>query len=335
MFKFPVLLGDIGGTNARFAVLSSPEEAAVSLPSTLTSLHASPVDAIRAALRGRDDSPPQSAFLAVAARVEGPAVRLTNAPWTIDAAAIGRHFNLAQVVLVNDYIPVAAALTAFGDGHRDLVRLGPDLPDRPGAKLVLGPGTGLGAAALLPFGERFALQPTEAAHTDFGPSDERQMALWRHVERIDGRVTAETLLSGPGLLRLYQACAAANGHGASCATPEAVTSAAIAATDAPAAEALRLFAHLLGRFAGDLALVFDATGGVFIGGGIAPTIIPYLNGGDFRAGFEDKAPYNDLMGRIPTWVIMQPVPALAGLSAIASAPDRFAFAKEVWPSTPP
>ena len=330
MFTYPVLLGDSGGTNARFALLPRPGEPAMPLPSTLTSLHRGPVEAIRGALHGHDGPPPRSAFIAVATRVDSPVVRLTNAPWTIDAAEIGSRFGLSRVVLVNDYVPVAASLTALRDGHRDLMRLGPDLPGDRGAMLVLGPGTGLGAAALLPFGERFVIQSTEAAHVDFGPSDEREMALWAKVERVGGRVTAETLLSGPGLLRLYRAFALTTGRSAVCATPEAVTSAAIAGTDELAADAVRLFARLLGRFAGDLALVFGTTGGVFVGGGIAPRLAEVLQAGHFRAGFEDKAPYADLMRRMPAWVIMQPVPAFTGLSAIAASPDRFLFTSETW-----
>jgi glucokinase len=97
-----------------------------------------------------------------------------------------------------------------------------------------------------------------------------------------------------------------------------------------AVDAVRLFARLLGRFAGDLALVFGTTGGVFVGGGIAPRLVDVLKAGHFRAGFEDKAPYADLMRQIPAWVIMQPVPAFAGLSAIASSPGRFRFTSQTW-----
>jgi glucokinase len=335
MVQFPVLLGDIGGTNARFAVLGGPHEPVLPLPSTLTARHRSPVEAIRSALDGQDVPSPRSAFIAVATRVDAPAVRLTNAPWLIDAGEIGRCFGLSRVALVNDYVPVAASLTALRDGHRDLARLGPDLADDGGAKLVIGPGTGLGAAALLPFGERFAIQSTEAAHVDFGPSDEGEAALWPSVERVGGRITAETILSGPGLLRLYHACARSRGRAAVCATPEAVAQAGLDGGDDLAGDVLRLFARLLGRFAGDLALIFGATGGVFIGGGIAPTIVTILEAGHFRAGFEDKSPYNNLMRSIPAHVIMQPVPAFAGLAAIASSPDRFLFAEETWASSPP
>lgn len=331
MFEFPVLLVDIGGTNARFAVVPGLDEPAVTLPSTLTALHAGPTEAMRAALAGWDGPRPRSAFLAVATRVDAPVVRLTNCPWVIDAADIGSRFQLSRVVLVNDYVPVVASLAALHGGQADLARLGPEVPRGGGAMLALGPGTGLGAGALLPFGDRLAIQSTEAGHMDFGPSTRSDMTLWSAIEHVGGRVTAETLLSGPGLLRLYQACAAAVGRAAPCSTPEDVTLAGIAGTDALAVEALRVFARLLGRFAGDLALVFDATGGIFIGGGIAPRMVDILRSGPFRAGFEDKAPYTDLMRRIPTYVLTQPVPAFSGLAEIVSRPDRFVFPKEIWP----
>jgi glucokinase len=329
MFQFPVLLGDVGGTNARFAVLPEPHARATLLRRTLTAAHAGPVEAIRTALQGQNCPTPRSALIAIATRVDGPVVRLTNAPWAVDAARIGADLGLSPVALVNDYVPVAASLATFRTFDDGLARLGHEIPVGSGAKLVLGPGTGLGAAALLPLGERFAVQPTEAAHVDFGPSDDVEMALWPRIERVGGRVTAETLLSGPGLMRLYRACALSNGHRATYSTSEEVTRAGLTG-DALAHKTLRLFARLLGRFAGDLALIFGATGGVFIGSGIAPTIADLLNSGDFRAGFEDKAPFASLMAGIATFVIMRPEPALAGLTAIASDPDRFLFERQTW-----
>jgi glucokinase len=143
-------------------------------------------------------------------------------------------------------------------------------------------------------------------------------------------VTAETLLSGPGLLRLYRACSRLNGDAAVCTTSEAVTLAGLAGSDRPAAEALRLFARSLGRFAGDLTLIFAATGGVFIGSGIAPTITSFLDTADFRASFEDKAPFRASLNRIPTFVIMHPEPAMVGLSALACDPHRFIFEQQTW-----
>jgi glucokinase len=329
MFEYPVLLGDVGGTNARFAVLPGPKAGSILLPRTLTSAHAGPIAAVRSVLREQDCPQPRSALIAVATRVDDCVVRLTNAAWTIDAGRIGADLGLSSVVLVNDYVPVAASLATFPAQSHELARLGPEVPVGAGAKLVLGPGTGLGAAALLPLDGRLAIQSTEAAHVDFGPSDEAETALWCRVERVGGRITAETLLSGPGLLRLYRARALLDGHAATCSSPEEVTEAGLAGEEL-ALGTLRLFARLLGRFAGDLALIFGATGGVFIGSGIAPAMADFLNGGDFRAGFEDKAPFADLLARIATFVIMRPEPALAGLSAIASDVDRFIFEKQTW-----
>ena len=330
MFEFPVLLGDIGGTNARFAVLPSPHAPAILLSKTVLAIHADPAQAIRAALNGQTCPRPRSALLAVATRVDGSVLRLTNGPWIIDAGRIGADLGLSSVVLVNDYVPMAASLGTLRALEDELARIGPEVPLGPGAKLVLGPGTGFGAAALLPMGERLAVQSMEAAHVDFGPSDDLEMALWPKIERVGGRMTAETLLSGPGLLRLYRALAISNGHPVTRSSSEEVTQAGLAGADEWALATLRLFARLLGRFAGDLALIFGATGGVFIGSGIAPTLADLLNAGDFRAGFEDKAPFASLMAGIATFVIMRPEPALAGLSAIASDPGRFIFEKQTW-----
>jgi glucokinase len=330
MFEFPVLLGDIGGTNARFAVLPSPHATEIRLPRTLTAHHASPTEAIRSVLQAQSCPEPRSALFAVATRVDDSLVRLTNGPWVIDAARIGADLGLSRVDLVNDYVPMAVSLPALEADRADLARIGPELPVGAGPKLVLGPGTGLGTAALLPLGGRLAVQPLEAAHVDFGPSSEAEMALWPGIERVGGRITAETILSGPGLLRLYRAYAHLHGCAAVLSGPEAVTQAALAGADSVSVETLRLFARLLGRFAGDLALMFGATGGVFIGSGIAPTIVPFLDSADFRRSFEDKPPFDALLSGIPSFVIMQPEPALVGLSRIASDPRGFILESHGW-----
>jgi glucokinase len=332
MFQFPVLLGDIGGTNARFAVLPSPHAPVISLPRTLTALHATPSEAMTAVLQGQTCPEPRSALVAVATRVDDSVVRLTNAPWVIDAARICADLGLSRVVLVNDYVPMAVSLSALQPDRADLARIGPELPMSTGVKLVLGPGTGLGAAALLSVGSRLAVQPMEAAHVDFGPSNEAEMALWPGIERVGGRITAETVLSGPGLLRLYRACAHLRGRAAVLSSPEAVTRAALTGADGLATETLRLFVRLLGRFAGDLALIFGATGGLFLGSGIAPTIIPFLDTPDFRGSFEDKEPFAALLGRIPSFVIMHPEPAITGLARIASNPCGFILESHGWVS---
>ncbi len=333
MFEFPVLVGDIGGTNARFALVPGAGAAPRLLAHVETAAHPDPSAAIRAALAQGGDAAPRSAILAVAARVDGPAVRLTNADWVIEGERIGRDFGLSRAVIVNDYVPVAAGAAEISPG--ELTPVGPrregGLKGDQGARLVLGPGTGFGAAALLPVGNRLAIVSTEAGHTDFGPSDAEEHALWPHLERVEGRITVETLLSGPGLSRLHAGLRRQRtGEDGAKRDPATVTEAGLSGEDPDAAAAIALFAKLLGRVCGDLALTFLATGGVYIGGGIAPRIVDVLHEGGFRAAFEHKPPFVTQMEAIPTSVIALQDPALSGLAALASRPDVFVYHGQVW-----
>lgn len=326
MFQFPILIGDIGGTNARFALIAEPGEDFVMLAKRPTADHTDPSAAISAALKGASVGKPRTALLAVATRVGAPTVHLTNAAWTIDAERIGRDLTIDRVVLMNDYVPVAVALCDPAPGFSK--PLGPVLPGGPGARLVLGPGTGLGAAALVPMGERFAVLPTEAGHVEFGACDAEDFPLWPLIERVHGRLTSEAVLSGPGLVRLYRALAMRQGADPPRLTPAEIVCRGLADAGDLASETLKLFARLLGRFAGDLALIFSATGGIFVAGGIAPRMVPALTEGGFRAAFQRKAPFEHLVQTIPTAVIVDPEPGLAGLRRLTAEPSRFIF--DIW-----
>jgi glucokinase len=329
-YAFPVLVSDIGGTNARFAVVASPDDAPRSLPGSRTSELPGPVEAAAHALRGWDGPAPRSALVGVATQVDGPIAHLTNARWTVDAAALGAAFALDRVTLLNDFVPVATALVPLHERHSQaLVRLGPDLPARQGPCVVLGPGTGLGAAALIPAGGRFVVQSTEAGHMDFGACESDEPPIFAEIDRVCGRHTAEAVLSGPGLVRLYRAHARSRGAPPFCSEPKHVVEAATAG-DEIAAATLMHFARLLGRFAGDLALVFGATGGVYVAGGIAPRIASVLLAGEFRQAFERKAPLDRFVRAVPIWLIAHPDPAIEGLAAIAAAPERFLFQSYTW-----
>lgn len=328
MFEFPVLVGDVGGTNARFALVEKQGAAPRALSHEATADHEDPSSAIRASLAKADGRAPRSAILAIAGRVDGPRVQLTNAHWVIEGAKIGTDFGLSRAVVVNDYVPVAAG--AAGIAPTDLKPVGPDLDSPEGARLVLGPGTGFGAAALVPYSDRLAIVSTEAGHADLGPEDEEEQAIWRALERVEGRITVEALLSGPGLSRLHAAIATVRGGKGDRIDPAAVTERGLSGADPHAAEALDRFARLLGRACGNLALTFLATGGVYIGGGIAPRILSVLEKGAFRAAFEDKAPFAAMMRAIPTSVITVHDPAFTGLAALASEGDRFVYHGQVW-----
>lgn len=333
-FEFPVLIADIGGTFARFAVLIGPDAPLTPLVVVATNDHATPSLAIRSVLESLGAPRPRSALLGLAGRVVAPVARLTNAPWEVDAARLAGELGLSGVTLVNDYVPVAALLPSLTAGASgDLTAIGPDLPPGEGNRIALGPGTGLGAAACIPVRDLCWLQPTEAGHMSFGACEAAERALWPLIGHGSGAVSAETVLSGPGLVRLCRAIALGSGRASPWESPAAVIS-AVAEGDDAAIEAVRLFLRLLGRFAGDLALAFDATGGVYLGSGILPRILGLLGESDLRRAFEDKPPFQDALARIPTFVITRREPAMSGLAAMASAPDRFVFRGYGWPAAP-
>lgn len=329
MFRFPVLIGDIGGTNARFAVLPEPGGPFHLLPRALTAASPDPLDAIRIALQAYEGPAPRSAMIAVANRVDGTVVTLTNAAWTIDAGAIGRGLGLERVTLVNDYPPVAASAVALRMEEGHLAPIGTPRLGGSGTRVVLGPGTGFGAAALVPVGERLVILATEAGHAELGPANPDEHALWPHLEPVLGRITVEAVLSGPGLLRLAQALGASRGAAVPYTVPNDVLAAAQAG-DPLGTQTVRLFARLLGRLAGDLALIFEASGGVLIAGGVAPRMVDVIQSGAFRDAFDGKTPHEDWSRAVPAAVIVHPEPALLGLSALVSDPDHFIFPSQSW-----
>jgi glucokinase len=317
---FPALIGDVGGTNARFALIGDADAATRRFPDEQTANYPTIDDAIEHALTGVT-ARPRSALLALAGPITGDRVQLTNCDWIVEPKGLIERFGLAEVILLNDFEALSLSLAGIGPGDFDQIGGGTAAPDA--ARLVLGPGTGLGAGALIHAGGLWIPVPGEGGHIDFGPVTPRDMDIWPHIERHPGRISGETILCGPGLVRLYRAVAAANDRAARFATPSEVANAGLAATDPDASEALALFATYLGRFAGDIALVFVALGGVYLAGGISAKIAPALKTGAFRAAFIDKAPHNALLDRMATAIITKPDAALAGIAAFARAPLRF------------
>ncbi|WP_370439250.1 glucokinase [Microvirga sp. TS319] len=309
-------------------MLPAPGEPVHLLPRTLTAQTPDPVGAIRIALQGYQGEAPRSAMIAVATRVDAPAIRLTNAHWVIDAEVIGRALGLERVTLVNDYTPVAASVAVLSEERGDLAPIGSGHPGS-GARVVLGPGTGLGAGALVPVEDRLAILATEAGHIEFGPATDEEAALWPHLERVGGRVSAEVVLSGPGLFRIVKAIAAHRCVACPYDKPNDVLSAARDG-DELAQAALDLFSRWLGRYAGDMALTFESSGGVFIAGGIAPRMVDILQNGGFREAFDHKAPHDAWARRVPAFVIVNAEPALQGLAAIVTNPGRFVFKSQGW-----
>lgn len=321
MLKFPVLVGDIGGTNARFAILVDAFGEPKEFPTVRTADFATIDEAIQTAILDTTSVMPQSALLAVAGPVDGDEIELTNCDWVVRPRAMFETLGLEEVLVLNDFEAQALAVVALGPEHMEAIGTGESEPGY--GRVVLGPGTGLGVAGLVQSRGTWIPIPGEGGHVDIGPRSERDFEVFPHIERIEGRISAEQILCGRGLVNLYRAVAAANAVPARMDTPAQVTSAALSGTDPEAVEALDLFVTCLGRLAGDLALVFMSRGGVFLTGGIAQKIVPALQSGRFRAAFEDKAPHSDLLRAMSVSVITHPLAALSGLAAYARTPGRF------------
>ena len=319
---FPVLIGDIGGTNARFSLVPDETGETVRFPNVHTADFASIDDAIAAVVIERGGARPQSAMLALAGPIAGDRVPLTNSPWVVEPKKTVARFGLAEMVLLNDFEAQSLALPGLTDTDIDPIGSGEMMAD--GARVVLGPGTGLGAGALVRARDMWVPVPGEGGHIDLSPVSPRDFAIWPQVERTGGRVGGETLLCGSGMVRLYRAVCATDGVTPELSKPREVTEAGLAGTSPQAAETLSLFAAHLGRVAGNLALIFMPAGGVFLAGGISAKIAPVLKSGGFREAFLAKWPHTRLLERMATSIVVKEDAALAGIAAFARSPARFA-----------
>lgn len=321
-FAFPVLVADIGGTNARFALVDHAQAETNLLPSAATADHPDIVSAIKAALSATGRAP-RTAIVAVAGPVTGDRIPLTNADWVIEPRKMIAQLGLADVVILNDFEAQALALPGLKDSDTEQIGGGQARADS--TKFVLGPGTGMGAAALIHAADTWIPVPGEGGHVELGPVSEEDYRIWPHIERLGGRIGAEQVLSGTGLPRLARAVAASMSLERDFASAADITKAADAG-DTVAVKTLEVFAGGLGRMAGDFALSLLARGGVYLTGGVTLHIARFLTGGAFRSAFEAKAPHEALVGSIPTFIVRHPNPALEGLAAFARTPHRFAVA---------
>lgn len=319
--QFPVLIGDIGGTNARFAVLADASSGLGETRIVQTASFASIDEAVQRSVLAEGGIKPRSAVFAVAGPVDGDEIALTNCPWIVRPRAMFSTLGLGEVVVLNDFEAQALAVVALGQEHLENIGAGASVPNA--SRVVLGPGTGLGVAGLIHSGGKWIPVAGEGGHMDIGPRNARDHEIFPHLEPIEGRISGEQILCGRGLVNAYRAVAAADGKAAHFTGPAEITAAALAGTDRIAQEALRFFVTCLGRTAGDLALVFKSRGGVYLTGGIAQKIVPALKEGNFREAFEDKAPHRELMRSMPVYVITHPLAALSGLAAFAQTPERF------------
>jgi len=324
-----ILAGDIGGTKTRLALFDD-----VDAPPRFERRYASPdYPAFESMLeRFLADThaalgafaPPQAACFGVAGPILGSRVRVTNLPWTIDGDALGRAFRIAQVRLLNDFAAAAHGIDALGASERATLQEGEPLAGAP--RVVLGAGTGLGIAYVMRDARGDHPLSGEGGHTGFAPTDLDQVALWHYLHERVGRVTLEHVLSGAGLMGIYDFLLARGSHRESSAlraalaegdVPAAITRAALEGGDPLAGAALDLFIACYGAAAGDHALNVMARGGVYVAGGIAPKILPRLAAGGFAKAFNDKARFADAARRMPVHVVLnERLPLLGAARAV-------------------
>lgn len=319
----PVLLADLGGTNVRFA-LADPSATAPLIADSIRRYRvtdfASLADAARHYL-DEVDAKTLHAVFAVAGRVDGDRVRITNHPWTISIDATRRQLGLDTLDVRNDFDAMSHSLLLLnGDDVRPIGKA-PSIAIGTRASqtfAVVGPGTGLGVGALLRRAGHYHTLSSEGGHIAFAPGSDEDIDVLRILHRRYGRVSAERVVSGRGLVNLYQALCEIAGVVPAELAPESITERAERGEDAQCLRTVELCAELLGAIAGDLVLAYGAWDGVWMAGGLTRHLLPWLDRSRFRERFEDKGRFADTMSRVPTQAITHTDAGLLGAAAIAA-----------------
>jgi glucokinase len=313
----PALIADIGGSTSRFALAACgqrPQQVVV-----VSNANFATVEAAITQYLNHVGVRPSAAILAVAGPINGEEVALTNRSWHFHKRDLAKRFDLHRLRVINDFEAVAWAVLGFESA--DTRPIGGKAKPDAGVKVVLGPGTGLGVAGLVPSCGGWQVVASEGGHVSFGPGPREEQRVFDWLWQEYGHVSAEMVLSGAGLRRLYRAV----NVGQSLPDPETIVAMAKAG-DGPARATTSLFTRLLARFAGGLALTFKATGGVYIAGGVATAISSMLDEEQFRRAFETHPPHQALLTTIPTFHITCQEPGLVGCATLV---ERFADVDEI------
>lgn len=314
-----LLIGDIGGTNARFA-LADEKKPGFSQELTLQCADFGSADeAIRHYLHDVGAKSPDVICLAAAGPIVGQRVRFTNNPWSLSADALAREFSSAKVRLLNDFEAIAYSIPFLGT--QDCLPFGLPEPEPLDHEYytvgILGPGTGLGAVGLRKHGDLLIPIAGEASHSGFAPESHVQIDMLLALRERYDRVSAERLVSGQGIENIYWALCRIHNEQRPQLSAAEIFAKANDRSDQRAAEAVQMFFELLGQVAGDFALSLGAKDGIFIAGGIVRRYPDMLENSRFRSGFESKGRHRSLMELVPTQLILHEQPGLLGASYCA------------------
>jgi glucokinase len=313
------LIADIGATNARFALVR-PDGHIGAVRLYALNDYPTLADAIDHYLaETHAGANPEQAVLAVASPVTGDRVTLTNHAWTFSTETLRQQLKLKGLRIINDFVACAIAIPHLGADDVLQIGNGSAAADAPAG--LLGPGTGLGVSALIPAPAGALPVAGEGGHVTMAPATVRESAVLEVMRKRYDHVSAERVLSGPGLVNVYGALCELAGVPAAPFTPAQITSPRIWDEDARTREATDMFCAMLGTVAGNLALTLGARGGIYIAGGIVPRLGPGFAASQFRERFEAKGRFRPYLAAIPTYVVTYAIPAFLGLAALLDRED--------------
>jgi len=304
------IVADIGGTNARFSRVNLETlvlDHVVVYPCADFATLALALNYYRTEQQLTDIA---HVAVAIACPVTGDLVKMTNFFWQFSIRETKAELGLAEFIVLNDFTAVAMCLPALSDAER--VKFGAGVADGSKPMAVLGAGTGLGVGHLIPTAQGYIPLPGEGGHVDWTAQNEQEWFIQRYLAAHYGHVSPERLLSGPGIESVYLAIAAYRGLSVSPKTAAEISQHALAKTDELCSAAIAQFFASLGSLAGDLALTLSTFGGVYVGGGIVPKLLPLLEDSEFRSRFEAKGRFTDFNRQIATYVVTAEQPGLLG-----------------------
>lgn len=313
---FPFLVADIGGTNARFALVTGKDGDQFSIEH-MTVLSGADYPSFSAAMKTYIDSldgpQPTAACVAIAGPIGGDQVSMTNLDWSFSKKQIQEEFGFTAFDAINDFGAVAIATSKLTE--KDLVNIRPGQAQEFANKAILGPGTGLGVAGLVYGPGQWVPVPSEGGHVNVAPATAFECEVIAAAMKTHGHVSAEVFISGPGLVNLYQAVCAVRGEEAKTLEPKDVSTAALENTDAACLQSLNTFCSFLGSLSGNLALTYGGKGGVYLAGGILPRFSDFLRNSEFSQRFEDKGIMSKYVKDVPVNLISYDQTAFLGAAA--------------------
>jgi glucokinase len=299
---YPRLVGDVGGTHARFGWVEEADRAIAEVQAFAADDFAGLQAVAMRYLAARHGRRPASCAIGIATAVTGDTVAMTNRDWSFSIAELRRQIGVERLLILNDYEALALALPTLAKAELRPIGAG-DVVIAGAPKALLGAGTGLGVSGLFTAAGRFVPVVGEGGHVSLAPVDETEDRVLAVLRERFGRVSAERVLSGPGLENLYRALCEIGGRTAEPLAAAEITSRAMQGGDADCRETVERFFAFLGSVAGDLALTLGARGGVYVGGGIVPLLGDWIERSRFRERFEAKGRYRSYLAAIPTWLI--------------------------------